>query len=214
MSDPLTQLGVHYNTNKAFYHGYTRFYDNLLSKRRESLQTMLEIGIDTGASMLMWRDYFSNAQIYGIDLVIPSAVQNQPRLVPGVADQEHVDQLQSLLTQWNNPMFDFIIDDGGHHVKQQRVSFEFLWSRVKPGGVYIIEDLHTNILPFFYNHPHLHPRLITTYIDESPTVHERIGELMSGNPTAFSIPSNEIEDVYYFSNLSTKSLSCAFLKKS
>ena len=213
MTDPLTQLGTQYNTNKAFYHGYTRFYDKLLSGKRDSLQTMLEIGIDTGASMMMWRDYFSKADVYGIDLNIPPSVQGQPRLYPGIADQENTDQLRTLLASWKNPLFDFIIDDGGHHVKQQRVSFEFLWAHVKPGGLYIIEDLHTNILPFYYTHPHLSPAIISTYLDESPTVHERIVERMTGNETAFSIPTQDIEDVYYFSNLPTKSLSCAFVKK-
>lgn len=213
MTDLLTQLGTKYNTNKAFYHGYTRFYEKLLSGRRETLETMLEIGIESGASMLMWRDYFTKADIYGVDLVVPPVVQGQPRLFPAVADQENTNQLQDALEKWKNPMFDLIVDDGGHHVKQQRVSFEFLWNRVKPGGIYIIEDLHTNILPFFYSHPHLHPRLIPSYLDESPTVHERIVERMTGNETAFSIPTQDIEDVYYFSNLPTKSLSCAFLKK-
>lgn len=41
-------------------------------------------------------------------------------------------------------LFDIIIDDGGHTMDQQMTSLEFLWKAVKPGGLYVIEDLQTS----------------------------------------------------------------------
>ena len=40
--------------------------------------------------------------------------------------------------------FDIIIDDGGHTMKQQITSFTYLLPKVRSGGLYVIEDLHTS----------------------------------------------------------------------
>jgi hypothetical protein len=40
--------------------------------------------------------------------------------------------------------FDVVIDDGSHVPEHQLISFESLWPAVKPGGLYIVEDLETN----------------------------------------------------------------------
>ena len=41
----------------------------------------------------------------------------------------------------DQPMFDIIIDDGAHSSGPIIMSFQYLWSKVKPGGYYVIEDL-------------------------------------------------------------------------
>jgi hypothetical protein len=170
----------------------------------------LEIGISTGASLRAWKDYFPNATIYGIDLTIHESVLNDSRIKYAVADQSDVRQLQAAMESWTMPTFDSIIDDGGHSVKQQRVSIEYFWSFLKPGGYYIIEDLHTNIPEMQHIHPHLNPRC--THIDERPTIHERIFGIMGGMKNRFAFDTSEIEEVYYFNNPKTLSLSCAFKK--
>lgn len=212
--NPLTQLANAYNTNKGFYHGYTRFYHNLFQERRLQTSSVLEIGIDQGASLFTWRDYFPQATVYGIDLQIPDAVKNKERIRYGVADQDKAGDLLAVIDSWGSPQFDIILDDGGHHVSQQRVTFETLWKFVKPGGIYVIEDLHTNIPHLFYSHPHLlPPTRLPLYVNEQPTVHEKLVQLMTGEENPFAVPMNEITDVVYFSNVPTQSLSCAIYKK-
>ena len=154
---------------------------------------MLEIGIAEGSSILTWRDYFPYATIYAIDLQIPDRVQNLERIRCNVADQSKSNQLEDVMQTWNKPMFDIILDDGGHSVKQQRTSIETLWKYVKQGGQYIIEDLHTNIRYFHAVHPHL--SVHGTWIDETPTVHERILSLMGGSKTSFNVPFEEIDEI-------------------
>ena len=38
-----------------------------------------------------------------------------------------------------------LIDDGGHTMEQQQVSLGFLLKHVRPGGYYVIEDVHTSL---------------------------------------------------------------------
>lgn len=212
--DPLTTLGNKYGTNKANYHGYTRFYNTLFKEKRETMKHFFEIGIDTGSSLFMWRDYFPNSRIYGIDIQVVPAVQNQERILWSVCDQSKQDQLESVVQSWSTPTFDAIIDDGGHVVSQQRVSIETLWKYLAPGGIYVIEDLHTNIPELFSNHAHMLPHQLPKYLDEPISNHMRILDCMIGTKGAFQFPTEEIEDILYFSNVPTKSLSCAFIKKS
>ena len=42
--------------------------------------------------------------------------------------------------------FDIVIDDGGHTWYQQQTTFEFLFPRINPDGMYVIEDLSTSYL--------------------------------------------------------------------
>ena len=50
-------------------------------------------------------------------------------------------------------LFDVIIDDGGHTMVQQITSLEYLWKTVKPGGLYVIEDLQTSYWETFGGDP-------------------------------------------------------------
>lgn len=206
----LHSLGIKYNTNKAFYHNYCKFYDRILTPIRNDTSNMLELGIATGASLNMWCDYFSNANIYGIDIDEKLLIQKE-RIITALADQSKPETIIQLFSKWNINEFDFIIDDGSHIVSHQYKCIEALWPYVKKGGIYIIEDLHTNIIENFYTHPHLAPSIISKHIDQVPTVHDNIVNTMRGED-AFSF-IDEIEDIYYFNNVSTKSLSCVFVKK-
>jgi len=206
----LHDLGIKYNTNKAFYHNYCKFYDKILSSIRIETTNMLELGIATGASLHMWSDYFSNAKIYGIDIDENLLIQEE-RIITSLADQSKPETIIQLFSKWDVSEFDFIIDDGSHIVSHQQKCIDSLWPYLKKGGIYIIEDLHTNIMENFYTHPHLSPTLISKMIDQIPTVHDNIIETMRGENKFLFI--DEIEDIYYFNNVPTKSLTCIFVKK-
>ena len=56
-------------TDKNTVHSYLDLYERLFYKKRSSALNILEIGIKDGGSIKLWRDYFSNAHIYGLDCV-------------------------------------------------------------------------------------------------------------------------------------------------
>ncbi len=204
--DPLTELAFKHQTDKGTLHGFTRFYHKLFSDRRESTKKLLEVGIYWGASLFMWREYFPNATIYGMDLQTNDKAKGQERIVTADVDQDDSKQLTNAITGWGTPSFDIILDDGGHFVSQQRTTLETCWRYLAPGGIYVVEDLHTNILDNY-------PNRVPSFINESTTMHKYLLKMMTHGTTDLKIPMEEVEDVIYFSSVKTKSLTCAIFKK-
>jgi cephalosporin hydroxylase len=139
-SRSLTSLGVEYGTDKATKHAFTEIYDRVFRKLRFAPVRLLEIGIKTGASLSMWEAYFPRATVYGLDLN-PKPHKNTDRIRTFVGNQEDRNDLESCIKEIGSGL-DIIIDDGGHTMRQQQVSLAYLFPYVKPGGVYVVEDLH------------------------------------------------------------------------
>lgn len=130
-------------------HDYLRFYDREWSKWRDEPIRMLEIGLNVGASIKLWLQYFSKAQIVGMDVVdfkfateieafiMQQGLLNRFTFVKG--NQFSPYDLQRFVE--DQPLFDIIIDDGAHSSGPIIMSFQYLWGKVKPGGYYVIEDL-------------------------------------------------------------------------
>jgi hypothetical protein len=134
-------------TDKAMnWHGYTEIYEHIFNPLKNSPIKICEIGIEEGGSLILWRDYFPKATIYGID-ILDKSILNSKRVKTFVADQANREQLKSFIDK-NGDNFDIILDDGGHTMEQQQISFGYLFNYLKPGGYYIIEDVHTSI-PFY-----------------------------------------------------------------
>ena len=145
--------------NKAYdklkvYYGdvYNSFFDS----KRIVTGKMLEIGLTWGYSMKMWKEYFFNAEVYGMeyDMGDGETFQNSLKELPDnmfdnihYGDQSNRDDLSKLIAKYNGN-FDIIIDDGGHCINEQCISLGYLFPYVKSGGYYVVEDLHTNLVPF------------------------------------------------------------------
>lgn len=151
----LTELANLYQSDKGTvkpsegHHGprlhFTTIYEKYMEEFREREISLLEIGIGSGPSLKMWQDYFSSAKIHAIDIVDSSRFDNH-RVKTFVADQTKREQLRSVAE--SIPPMDIIIDDGGHMMGQQQISFGFLFRYLKSGGLYFIEDLHTSFWPY------------------------------------------------------------------
>jgi cephalosporin hydroxylase len=130
-------------------------YDKLLSPRRDQVRKVLEIGVRWGAGARMWRDYFPDAQIWGLDIDPRSKCAEAERIHVVIGDQGNREALQRLATQ--APPFDLVIDDGSHHVTDIRTTFWAVFPFMAPGGLYIVEDLWYSYYPEwepkFQQHP-------------------------------------------------------------
>lgn len=129
-------------------HGFIEIYDPLFEPMRNDSVRFFEIGILTGLSHLMWRNYFQQGEIFGIDLRDYSRVAAKEGIKTYVADQSNRGDLSRFIDASGGD-FDVILDDGGHAMHHQQVSLGYLFSEVKPGGMFIIEDVHTS-LPELY----------------------------------------------------------------
>jgi hypothetical protein len=124
---------------------YFEIYDRHLSKFVGKPTTLLEIGIAGGGSMDMWSAYLGpQCDRYGVD--ISPACKRFEDFSVFIGDQS--DRSFWARFRSETPLFDIIIDDGGHHPVQQRITFEELLPRLRPGGVYICEDIHGSRNPF------------------------------------------------------------------
>ena len=63
MSTILCSLAYKYGTDKV-QHGYTLYYNELFKNSKNDKFNFLELGIFKGSSILMWNEYFINANIY------------------------------------------------------------------------------------------------------------------------------------------------------
>lgn len=162
----LCTLAKSYGVDKcpAIRHSYTPAYHTILNGLRDTIKLVLEIGIGNaplmvpivgrtykpGASLRMWRDYFPGAQIIGCD-ILESVLFKEERINTVIADQSNETSLKTLVayTKTFGEYTDLIVDDGSHIVEHMRLSFKVLWVSVRPGGLYIIEDIQAKHLEQF-----------------------------------------------------------------
>jgi trans-aconitate methyltransferase len=158
LSYDLDALARLWGTDKASTgHAYAAHYAAHLGTRRWRVRSVLEIGVGGywnpdggGQSMRMWRNYFPRAHIYGIDLE-PKRLDTTERMTILQADQSDPDSLRAALAGCHP--FDLIVDDGSHIGAHVITTFETLFERVAPGGLYAIEDVYLAYLPDFGGGP-------------------------------------------------------------
>ena len=120
---------------------YFDIYDRHFRQFRGHEVHVLEIGVYSGGSLDMWRNYFgSKAIIYGVDIAPNCRVYEKDGVRIFIGDQAD----RSFWREFRQkvPTLDVIIDDGGHKPEQQIVSLEELLPLLRPGGVYFCEDVH------------------------------------------------------------------------
>ncbi len=104
--------------------------------------TFLEIGCGKGGSLQMWKRYFGPlAQIIGVDIRPECAAYMEDQISIRIGDQADHRFLASVLEEFGTP--DIVLDDGSHVMSHTLESFRFLYHRTAPGGVYMVEDMHT-----------------------------------------------------------------------
>jgi len=102
---------------------------------------VVEIGVYSGGSLDMWHDYFgARARVTGIDIAPECRSYEDEHTKIAIGDQ--ADRGFWSAFRLANPTVDVVIDDGGHQPEQQLVTLEEMLPHIRPGGVYICEDVH------------------------------------------------------------------------
>jgi len=116
---------------------YHRYFQKFVGKEVH----VVEIGIFSGGSLDMWKEYFGpNCRIYGVDIQEECKAYEDARTKIFVGDQGDRAFWQSF--KRSVPRVDIVIDDGGHLPHQQMVTLEEMLPHVRPGGVFLCEDIH------------------------------------------------------------------------
>jgi hypothetical protein len=136
----LQEIGLKYKTDKATHHKFCDVYEVFLKDIKNNNLNFLEIGVLNGASLKMWEEYLPNSNIYGADIYDKSFLNND-RIKTFILNQEDEKELNNI-----NMKFDIIVDDGGHTMLQQQITLKTMINKLNPGGIYILEDLHTSNL--------------------------------------------------------------------
>lgn len=127
-------------TDKVFWHDYVSFYEKFFLGK--DFHKIAEIGVFKGNSIRWLLDRFPKSIIYGGDIlpVQPEWPTNE-RFKFMQFDQGNLEYLRKFFSQ---DRFDLVIEDGSHDPVHQALALIEGVQRVTPGGLYILEDVHTS----------------------------------------------------------------------
>lgn len=122
---------------------YLEVYNKYFERFRNTDVTIMEIGVYQGASLQLWKEYFgSKCKIIGIDINEECIKYNDGQIEVEIGSQESIYFWNYIKNKY--PKIDIILDDGGHTMKQQIVTFEQMFSHLSENGVYMCEDVFTS----------------------------------------------------------------------
>lgn len=128
------------------WHHYFDIYHRHFESFRGRSPVVLELGVDHGGSLQMWKQYFGpGARIVGVDIEPRCRQYEEDQISVLIGDQ--ADRAFLAEVRRRLPRVDILIDDGGHTMQQQIATFEELYAHVQPNGVYVCEDMHTSLWP-------------------------------------------------------------------
>lgn len=126
-------------SDKDSDHSYIDVYEKLFALYRDKYARFLEIGVGWGDCLLGWTEYFRNGTVVGLDYQPHQTVRAANMRVES-GDSRSCDDCNRL---FSGETFDIIIDDGDHCLESQRATFSIYRHLVRPGGVYVAEDVES-----------------------------------------------------------------------
>jgi len=148
-----------YGTDKGDPKSYIEeFYQKTFEPLRDKEITLVEIGVRSGASMKLWKEFFSKANIIGIDNLQDHNDNQTPINQDWISDgvkfidsnaysEEIFDKLKTNI--------DILIDDGPHTLESHIQLLQMYIPKMNVGGIIIIEDISyepNNLYDYVPNH--------------------------------------------------------------
>lgn len=129
---------------------YFYFYEDLLQKYRGKEIIFVEIGVQRGGSLLMWRDWLGpKARIIGIDVDENAKKMEKYGFEIFIGDQSSEEFWKKFFDRVG--MVDIILDDGAHTNEAQIITTFHTVDYINDGGLLVIEDTGSNYLKKYFN---------------------------------------------------------------
>jgi len=141
-------------TDKNTIHSYLPLYQNLLISKKETAKNVLEVGIGdynqgvtNGGSIKLWHDYFTNANIYALDIChlgkVWDGIKNNERIILHTSIDAYDNNFFIKHFLNKNIKFDFILDDGPHSLESMKQFIKLYSQIITDDGILIIEDVQS-----------------------------------------------------------------------
>ena len=144
----LDVVGVIEGTNKSStYHAameFLRHYDRYFAPWRDEPINFMEIGLASGASVATWKSYFRKAKIIGVDNNPKCAAFADDRVTIEIGSQDDPEFLEYVCAKFPPTI---VVDDGSHQADHIMTSFKTIFPKLRPGGLYVIEDISIHFGP-------------------------------------------------------------------
>ena len=127
-------------TDKEFLHNYvTNYYQQAFEPLQNKEIKLFEIGTCTGASLKMWKEFFVNGKVEGVDI-------NDRRISDFIDDEITYYHANAYAKYFVDSLgqFDIIIDDGPHTIETQLEFISLYYPHLNEGGLMVIEDIDSD----------------------------------------------------------------------
>ena len=144
---------------------YFQVYEEIFKKYVGKKITFVEVGVLGGGSLFMWKDYFGkDARIIGIDINPEAEKWKDHGFEIFIGSQSKEKFWKDFYNKVGK--IDILLDDGGHHNKEQIISVHSSIPNINDKGVIVVEDTHSSYMKEFNKHP-VHPMNIQIIYDLS-----------------------------------------------
>ena len=134
-------------SDKNTVHSYLPLYQKLLIKKKETAKNVLEVGIFMGGSIKLWNDYFTNATVYGLDIIhindIWDGIKNNEKIILHTSTDAYNPEFFIANFLNKNIKCDFMLDDGPHTLESMKQFIKLYSNIMTDDGILIIEDVQS-----------------------------------------------------------------------
>ena len=143
----LEELVDNMTTDKNTTHSYLPLYQKLLISKKETAKNVLEVGIYNGGSIKLWSDFFTNANIYGLDIMnindVWECIKNNDKIILHTSTDAYNNDFFITHFLNKNIRFDFMLDDGPHTIESMKQFIKLYSQIMTDDGILIIEDVQS-----------------------------------------------------------------------